>query len=462
MKKSVITLFILSVFYLLVGFSAVDKPGNIVHEKVLENGLKVLVKEDRRAPVMVSQVWYKVGSSYEYNGITGLSHVLEHMMFQGTEQLKPGEFSKIIAANGGRENAFTGADYTAYFQTMEASRLEVSMKLEADRMQHLKLQEKEFVKERQVVMEERRMRTDDKPQAKAYEYFKAMAYVTTPYRNPIIGWMEDLQSMKLTDLADWYQRWYAPNNATLVVVGDVKAENVFSLAEKYFADIPEVPFETVREFKEVDQVGIRRGVVKQKAKLPYLLMGYHVPSLRTSVNDQDAYALEVLSGILSGGNSARLPANLVRGEQVASEVSVGYDLNARLSTLFLFDGVPAGEHSLGDLEKSVLDQLALLKKNRVTEQELARIKAQVIAASVYEKDSNFYQAMQLGMLETVGVGWQKEQEYVAKVKAVTAEQLQKVAKKYFVEDHLTVVYMEPQALNSEKMVKQVGGSQHAN
>jgi len=443
MIKLLSTVLMLNIVYSLSAFASPEILPNIVHEKVLKNGLKVLVKEDRRAPVMVSQIWYKVGASYEHDGVTGLSHVLEHMMFQGTDKLEPGEFSKIIAANGGRENAFTGADYTAYFQTMEASRLEVSLRLEAERMQHLKLQEKEFVKELQVVMEERRMRTEDKPQSQAYEYFKAMAFTSSPYRNPIIGWMQDLEDMKLADLAAWYKQWYAPNNATLVVVGDVQADEVFKLAEHYFSPIPAVDFKPVKQRIEVPQVGLRRGIVKQTAKVPYLLMGYKVPVLNSLENTDDVYALEVLSGILSGGNSARLESNLVRGSQIASSASAGYDMNARLPTLFLFDGVPVDGRSVDELERALLEQIKQLQDKPVAQKELDRIKAQVIAASVYEKDSNFYQGMQLGMLETVGVGWQRSAEYVEKVNAVSAEQLQQVAIKYLIEDHLTVVQMLP-------------------
>lgn len=442
MKKLSAVIIFLTGLYALSSFASPKVSPNIVHEKVLKNGLKILVKEDRRAPVMVSQLWYKVGASYEHGGITGLSHVLEHMMFQGTHGTLPGEFSKIIAENGGRENAFTGADYTAYFQVMEASRLEVSLKLEADRMQNLKFQQKEFAKELQVVMEERRMRTEDKPQGQTYEYFKALAYTNSPYRNPIIGWMQDLEDMELADLADWYKRWYSPNNATLVVVGDVNAKNVFVLAEQYFGGIPTVNFKPVKNRTEVPQVGIRRAVVKQKAKVPYLLMGYKVPVLNSVEDDADIYALEVLSGILSGGSSARLASRLVRGSQVATSASAGYDMNARLPTLFLFDAVPVKGTTVKSLENALLEQLKLLKEHPVEKKELDRIKAQVIASSVYEKDSNFYQAMQLGMLDTVGVGWQKGEAYVEKVKAITAEQIQAVASRYLIEDHLTVVHMQ--------------------
>ncbi len=196
---------------------------NTLRETTLDNGLRVIVKEDHRAPVMVSQVWYKVGSSYENDGITGVSHVLEHMMFKGTPKRPAGEFSRIIAANGGRENAFTGQDYTAYFQQMEKSRLKVSFELEADRMRNLLLQPAEFAKEIKVVMEERRLRTDDEPQSLTQEQFTAAAFVNSPYRHPIIGWMDDLENLRTEDLREWYQKWYAPNNATVVVVGDVQA-----------------------------------------------------------------------------------------------------------------------------------------------------------------------------------------------------------------------------------------------
>ena len=203
-----------------------------VSEFKLDNGLKLLVQEDHRAPVAVTQVWYKVGSSYEHGGITGISHMLEHMMFKGTKKHPPGEFSRIISANGGSENAFTGEDYTAYFQTLEKSRLPISFELEADRMRSLRLMPDEFTKEQQVVLEERRLRTDDQPRAKLGEQFNAVAFSDSPYRNPVIGWPDDVSKLTVSDLSDWYQRWYAPNNATLVVVGDVKPDEVFKLAQK--------------------------------------------------------------------------------------------------------------------------------------------------------------------------------------------------------------------------------------
>ena len=414
-----------------------------VSEHVLANGLKVLVKEDHRSPVVISQVWYKVGSSYEPGGITGISHMLEHMMFKGTNKHAAGEFSRIIAENGGEENAFTGTDYTAYFQTMEASRLAVSFELEADRMRNLHLLPDELKKELQVVTEERRMRTDDNPQAKMQEHFNAMAYTNSPYKNPVIGWPSDIENYKVEDLQAWYQRWYAPNNATLVVVGDVQPKAVFALAEQYFGPLKPSELKAIKPQTEVEQLGVRKMTVKLPAKLPYLLMGYKVPVLRTAEPEWEAYALEVLAGVLDGGNSARLESGLVRGKQIAVSVGVGYGLYSRLSEVFTLEATPAEGKTVWDLENALKEEIAKLQMNLVDNDELQRIKAQVLAKAVYERDSGFYQAMQLGTLETVGLGWKKVDEYVDKVNQVTAEQVRDVARKYLIEDKLSVAYLEP-------------------
>jgi len=427
--------------YKLVLFSGLESS---VHEYELSNGLKLLVKEDHRAPVVVSQVWYKVGASSEYNGITGVSHVLEHMMFKGTEKIKPGDFSKIIKENGGRDNAFTGRDYTAYFQLLEKSRLEVSFKMEADRMRNLILPEKEFSKEIEVVKEERRMRTDDKPRSLTYEQFNSAAYDNSPYKNPIIGWMNDLDNMNVADLRQWYEMWYTPNNATVVVAGDVDAEEVYELAKKHFGPIARHKVATLKPRKERAQLGPRRVVVRTPAQVPYMLMGYKVPVLRTVEEDWEPYALEVLAGVLSGSGSSRLPKILVREKQIVVNADVGYNMHAKYDEMFLFDATPAQGKTVKQAELAIIEQIEELKKNKVSDAELDRIKAQVIASDVYEKDSVFYQAMTLGTLETVGLKWQLADEYLKRIKLVTAEQVQLVAQKYLVDDQLTVAVLEPQ------------------
>ena len=256
-----------------------------VFEKTLANGLKVIVKEDHRAPVVVQQIWYKAGSMDERTGTTGIAHVLEHMMFKGTKSVPKGEFSKRIAAAGGRENAFTSSDYTAYFQTLHKSKLPLAMRLESDRMHNLQLVDAEFSKEIKVVMEERRMRTDDDPGSLLYEKLMAAAYQEHPYQNPVIGWMNDLQTLSGDDARAWYKTWYVPNNAVLVVAGDVKASVVFTLAQRYYGVIPARKLPARKHFSEPPQLGVKRIVLKAPAKLPQLVLAYHTPTIRDAEND---------------------------------------------------------------------------------------------------------------------------------------------------------------------------------
>jgi zinc protease len=428
-----------------------------VYEKTLTNGLKVILKEDHRSPVVVSQVWYKVGSSYEPNGITGISHMLEHMMFKGTDNYPMGEFSKIIAENGGEQNAFTGEDYTAYFQTLEKSRLEVSFKLESDRMRNLHLLPEELKKELEVVTEERRMRTDDQPREKMNEAFRAVAFANSPYKNPVIGWPGDIAAYQVEDLQAWYQRWYAPNNATLVVVGDIEPEATFVLAESYFGKLPTSDIKPLKPQTEVEQQGIRRLTVKVPAKLPYLLMGYKVPSIKSSQSETDVYALEVLAAVLDGGSSARLSSRLIRGKQIASSADANYNFASRLEDLFTLEATPAEGKTVQDVEQALKEEIKQLQTDLISPEELKRIKAQVSANNVYERDSNFYQAMLIGVFETIGSSWHKYDEYVSKVNQVTAEQIRDAARKYFVDDHLTVAYLDPQPIAKQSKTSTTGG-----
>ncbi len=432
--------------------------GAEVQEQVLDNGLKVLVKRDSRAPIVTSQVWYKVGSSYESGGITGVSHALEHMMFKGTENLKPGEFSEIIAQNGGDENAFTGRDYTAYFQTMAADRLAVSFELEAERMRNLTLPEEEFLKELEVVKEERRLRTDDDPQSLTYEQFSAVAYQFSPYRNPIIGWPSDLDSMRVEDLRTWYKLWYAPNNATLVVVGDVEPDQVFALAEEHFGPLEPESVRPPKPQAEPEQRGERRLIVQAPAKEPYVLIGYKAPVLATAEADWEPYALEMLASVLDGGASARFSRELVRGERVAASAGAGYSAFTRLPGLFTLSGTPADGRGIEEVETALMEQIERVRTELVTPDELERIRIQLIAGKTYEKDSVFYQAMLLGQLETVGLGWELVDEYVDRLSAVTPEQVREVARKYLVPEVRTVARLDPLPMDAAEPAESVGMS----
>jgi zinc protease len=429
-----------------------------VEEVTLENGLKVVVREDHRAPVVVSQIWYRVGASDEPDGLTGISHVLEHMMFKGTAKHPSGEFSRIIAENGGRENAFTGPDYTAYFQQLEKSRLPIAFELEADRMRNLVLDPQEFAKERKVVMEERRLRTDDQPEARAYERFMATAYTTHSYKNPIIGWMRDLEKLTVDDLAAWYRRWYVPNNATLVVVGDVEPEAVIALAREHFGKIPAGTVDGTTIPAEPPQNEVRRSTLRAPAQVPTLLIGFHAPAF-SARDDWEPYALAVLNGVLDGGDSARFARELVREQRIAASAGVGYGPTARHPVLFTISATPSAGRTAAALEQAILAQIERVQAEPVAAAELDRVKAQVAAGNVYARDSVFYQAMQMGMLETVGLDWRLMDRYVERVRAVTAAQVQAVARKYLVKSNMTVTVLEPQpgAAPARPAAPMVGG-----
>lgn len=430
-----------------------------VFEKTLSNGLKVVVKEDHRAPTVVQQIWYRAGSMDEKTGTTGVAHVLEHMMFKGTKTVPAGEFSRRIAAAGGRENAFTSYDYTAYFQQLHKSKLPLAMQLEADRMHNLVLSEKEFGKEIKVVMEERRWRTDDEAHSLMEERLMATAYQEHPYHNPVIGWMNDLQNMNAADAQDWYKTWYAPNNATLVIAGDVQAKEVFALAQRYYGVIPAGKLPRRKANGEQPQLGIKRIVVKAPAELPHLIMAYHAPTLRDVEKDWQPYALSVLAGVLDGNESARLNKSLVREQQVAMGVGAGYDSTSRGPSLFTLEGTPASGKTVAELEAAIREQLQAVARDGVSEEELRRVRAQVTASEVYKLDSVFYQAMQIGQMESIGMSHQAIPMMLKKLQSVTAQQVQDVAREILQDDHLTVAVLDPQPLSNKP--KHAGGAAHA-
>ena len=408
------------------------------HEYMLDNGLKLIVREDHRAPVAVTMVWYKVGSVDEPRGKGGLSHMLEHMMFKGTPTLKPNEHSTIIANLGGKDNAFTSYDYTAYFEILPSWELETSLRLESDRMANLVLKEEDFAPERQVVAEERRQRTDSNPQALFYEAFNATVCTTNAYRNPIIGWMPEIQSWTLADLQSWYNQFYRPNNATIVIVGDVDADKTHELVKQYFGKIPRGE-EIVREINfEVPQNDTKYIEMATPANLPVLFMGYKVPSINSTDDKQEAYALLLASEILSGSNTARLPKKMVRESQQSLDASSYYNEGARYDTTFLFSAVPAEGVELEILEAELKAEIKNLQTTLVTKEELNKILTAYRTSQVFAKDSIYSQAMSIGSAETTGEGWRNRENLVSYLEKVTPEDIQKVAQKYLTDGNLTV------------------------
>ncbi len=424
-----------------------------VAQRTLANGMTVLVKEDHRSPVVVSMVWYRAGSMDEVSGTTGVAHVLEHMMFKGTKSVPVGEFSRIIARAGGRENAFTSRDYTGYYQQLHKSKLPLALRLEADRMTNISFSEEEFAREVNVVMEERRSRTDDNPRSQVNEQLMATTYVVHPYRSPVVGWMNDLQNMRLADARGWYEKWYAPNNATLVVAGDVVPEEVFKLAEEHFGSIPARALPPRKEHIEPPQRGLKRITVKAPAELPYLVMAYHAPVLRDVEQDWEPYAMFVLNAILDGSDASRLNRDLVRTNRIANSANANYDLINRGPALFFLDGVPAEGKTVQDVEAALREQIRLLVEKGVSVEELQRVKAQVTAAQVYARDSVYYQAMRIGMLHTLGLPYDSSDLQVSKLQEVTAERVREVARKYLIDDNLTVAVLDPQPLPGGKRAR---------
>lgn len=429
-------------FLVCVSYLASAEPVTHVYE--LENGLKLIVKEDRRAPVVVSQLWYKVGSSYETVGRTGIAHVLEHMMFKGTEAYPEDTFSQLISENGGEQNAFTYYDFTTYYQKLRASLLPLSFKLEADRMQNLNFDQAAFEKEANVVANERLLRTEDQPERLAEERFLATAYLGNPYQHPVIGWMADIKAIGIDDLRHWYQSWYAPNNAILVVVGDVKGTEVFELAKQYFAGIPKRQIPTIHQAAMLPPFGRRQLEVKLPTKVPQLFMGYNVPALNVGEQKEgEAYALEMLLHLLDGGKSARLEKELVRKQKVAAAIQTQYPLYALHPTLFQFEATPSADQDLASVENAILAEIEKIKNEPIASQEFERVKTKVIAQHLYAKDSMFYQAYMIGALEVLGVSYEESERYVEKIHAITPAQVQEVAKKYLTPERLTVTYLIP-------------------
>ncbi len=421
-----------------------------ITEHVLENGLKVIIKEDHRAPTAIQMIWYRAGSMDEVNGRTGIAHVLEHLMFKGTDTVPDGEFSRRVAAAGGRENAFTNRDYTAYFQQVPPASLPEMMRLEADRMTNLRLHQDPFAKEVAVVMEERRSRVEDNPYGQVSEQFMALAYNASPYRSPVIGWMDDLQHLTRADALDWYARWYAPNNAVLIIAGDVQPDEVMADVARTYAKIPRRELAERRPQKEPEQRGIRRAVVKAPAQSPYIVMGFKTPRLESLDKPSDAYALEMLAAILGSGDTGRMTRELVRGKRQANDADAGYSMLGRGPKMFTLSGTPLAGGSVEELETALREQVSRIARDGVEELELRRIKSQYVAGRIFGRDSLYGQVMEIGLLETIGFDHGDIDRVIERVRQVDSDAVKAVAGKYFGDDQLTVVSLAPQPLDQKK------------
>ena len=427
---------VLTIFFFGVALSNLHAAQ--VQEFVLDNGLKVLLLEDHKSPAVTFQVWYRVGGRNEKDGKSGLAHFLEHMMFKGTPNTGPEEYSRIIAKNGGRSNAFTSSDMTVYFATMSREKIGIELDLEADRMANALLGEQYFEPEKKVIQEERRLRTDDNPGSALSEVAGAVAFMVHPYRRPVVGWMEDIEKLTRQDLVDFYKLYYAPNNAFVVVVGDFSTDEILPKIRNAFgkiardADAPKV------SVQEPEQQGERRVILKKEAELPFLLMFYHAPNLQSA----DSFALDVISVVLAGGRSARLYHELVYEKRMVRGVDADY---SRVSvdpmgfsiTAQLLPGIQPA-----NVEREIYGSLEKIKSELITERELQKAKNQIEAAFIFDQDSIFGQAMKLGYYEITG-GWRQLDTYLDGIRKVTREDIRRVARQYLDGDRRTVGTLIP-------------------
>ncbi|NWK75319.1 insulinase family protein [Acinetobacter cumulans] len=413
-------------------------------ETTLKNGLKVIIREDHRSPMVMTHIWYKVGSTDESGNLLGISHVLEHMMFKGTNKVPNDEFTRLSRLYGGSINAATFTNYTNYYQLYPKTYFPMALELEADRMSNLKLKQSDFEPEIKVVMEERRQRTDDNPRSWAFERFKWLAYPTSHYRQPVIGYMKNLQNIQLDDLKQWYKTWYAPNNAILVIVGDVNAEQALLQVQKYFGDIPAQKQPPRNDVLEFERPGYRHLELSNNVQIPNLYMAWNVHSLSSAKNPQDAYVLNIIRNLLDSGISSRLQERLIRDKKVLTTLSVSYDPYNRGDSLFSISAMPASGVSLENAQKAIQAEIDSLKNELIDATEMDRIRTKFIANMIYNQDDIVGQAKMIGNLEVNDLSFRLMDELPRYYENVSPQDVQKVANTYFVRDNLTTMYLTPE------------------
>lgn len=446
LKKSFVsaTLIGLSLFSAYTYADSRSQLARTTFETTLKNGLKVIVREDHRSPMVFTQIWYKVGSADESGNTLGISHALEHMMFKGTNKVPNDEFTRLSRIYGGSINAATFTNYTNYYQLYPKNYFPMALELEADRMTSLQMRQSDFEPEMKVVMEERRQRIDDNPRSQAFERFKWIAYPTSHYRQPVIGHMKNLQNIQLDDLKQWYKNWYTPNNAILVIVGDVNAEQAVRQVEKYFGNIPSRKTPQRNDVLEFERIGYRHMEINTNVQIPNLFMSWNVRSLASAKNPQDAYVLNMIRNVLDSGISSRLQDRLIRQKKLATALSVSYDPYNRGDSLFSISAVPATGVSLEDMQKAIQAEIDLLKTELVQPAELERISAKFISNMIYAQDDISGQAKTMGNLEVNGLSYRLMDELPKHYENVSPQDVQRTANTYLVRENLSTMYLMPE------------------
>ena len=396
----------------------------------LDNGMEVVVIEDHRAPVVTHMVWYRVGSADEPRGKSGIAHFLEHLMFKGTDEIPDGAFSKLVAPHGGEDNAFTSYDYTGYFQRIAADRLPIVMKMEADRMRDLRITPEHVTTEREVVIEERNARTDNSPDALFSEQMRAAQYLNHAYGVPVIGWRDEMEELSRQDALDWYERYYAPDNAILVVAGDVTPDEVRELAETHYGPLKPSNNPPDARPQEPPQLAARRlEMTDPRVGQDYVTRSYLVPAYDPEDPGESA-ALDMLAAILGNGTASRLSQSLQIEDKIAIGTGAWYSPQARDATTLSVWGVPAEGHTLDEVEAAIDAELAEIAEFGPTEDELARAKRGAKANLLFAQDSQSALARQYGAALAMGFGVEDVQNWPEVIEAITAEDVRQAAATY--------------------------------
>ena len=435
-----ITIFLVVLFATFITDASI-KFSERLEEYSLENGLKVILIEDRRSPAVINSIWYRVGSSNEVKGKTGISHILEHMMFKGTNKLGPGEFSSRVKEMGGTDNAFTSKDYTGYYQKVHQEDLEKCIELESDRMINLKLDEKQIEKEINVVKEERRLRTDDNPVSKTFEKIMINAFGMNNYGIPIIGTMEDIENTTKKDLQSWYDSYYQPRNAIVIIAGNFDKSKAKKYIAKYYSSIkndkplnlkkPDFNY-TSRSFFEV----------QEDISKPIVFISFKKPKY-SNEKHRELYALDLFIEIMDGGYSSRLTENLVNSKKIALDTFISNDTYNQHDSLIIIGGTPRGKVSSDEFITHVLDEFSSVSIDSISQEELDSAKARVKSNSVFKFDSVFYQAMQVGMLETKNISWETLDRYYTVSESITLDEIKSVGKSYILNNKPLVTVLRP-------------------
>ena len=408
----------------------------------LPNKLKVILLEDKRNPIAISSIWYKVGSSYEIKGKTGISHVLEHMMFKGTQKIKAGEFSKIIKKFGGSENAFTGRDFTGYYQKVNKIYLEKCLEMEADRMSNLVLKQSDFEKELNVVKEERRLRVDDRPIPKAFEKILQQAFGYNEYGIPIIGTMDDLSNLELDDLQSWYKKFYTPENATLIIAGDIDKVGVKQLIEKYFLPIKNKDFTAKIDQLDNHKTNFDDIILKDSISNPTILISFIQPKFNRD-DRLEHYKIDLLLELMDGGSSSRLTKNLVDKKKVALETFISSDTYPMKKNIIAIGAIPRKNISIETLRDEIFLQFKDIVEKGITDKEFESLKSRLSANSIFKLDSLFGQVMRIGILESKKIGWETLDYYIDDMNKITKNDLIDTAKKYFIDRDFIFTVIHP-------------------